>query len=157
MNSPVSSPRDPHEPFVTRVLREQPGCRAPLTLETRVLSELARRAALPWWQQAYAFWPAPIRVFFIVLSAVVAATCVAGLSIFFQGPAHNYAARFAAQYSGVAHAADGIVASFSTAHKLWRAVPPLWIYGSLAGLSTAYALLIGVGAAAYRALNAPRF
>jgi hypothetical protein len=49
-----------------------------------------------------------------------------------------------------------MVAGFNTGLTLWRAVPPLWIYGSLAMLGAAYGLLIGVGAAAYRTSNAPR-
>ena len=80
-----------------------------------------------------------------------------GVSVFFQGPAHHFAARFAAPFSGVAHAADGMLASFNTGLTLWRAVPPLWVYGGLAMLGAAYALLIGVVAAAYRTYNAPRF
>ena len=157
MNSPGNSPIDPQELFVSRVLREQPPRRAPVALESRVWAELARRATLPWWQQSYAFWPAPIRIAFLVASAVVAAALVVGVSVFFQGPAHHFAARFAAPFSGVAHAADGLVVSFSTALTLWRAVPPLWVYGGLAMLGAAYALLIGVVAAAYRTYNAPRF
>lgn len=157
MNSPGNSPIDPHEPFVSRVLREQPPRRAPVALKSRVWAELARRAALPWWQQSYAFWPAPIRIAFLVASAVVAAALVVGVSVFFQGPAHHFAARFAAPFSGVARAADGMVASFNTGLTLWRAVPPLWVYGGLAMLGAAYALLIGVVAAAYRTYNAPRF
>ncbi|NBQ57392.1 MAG: hypothetical protein EBU32_03175 [Opitutaceae bacterium] len=157
MKSPAHSPRDLHESFFTRVLRDQPPRRAPAALESRVRAELARRATLPWWQQSYAFWPAPIRIAFLVASAVVAAALVVGASVFFQGPAHHFAARFAAQFSGVARAADGIVVSFSTALTLWRALPPLWVYGGLAILGTAYGLLIGVGAAAYRTINVPRF
>jgi len=155
MKSPAHSPLDPYEPFVTRVLREQPPRRALVDIESRVLSELARRAALPWWQQSYAFWPAPIRAAFVILSAVVAAGCVVSLRVFLQNPQH-LVARFTAQYSGVAQAADGMVASFSAGLTLWRAVPPLWVYGSLALLGAAYVLLIGVGAVAYRTYNAPR-
>ncbi len=155
MKNPANSLIDPNESLVTRVLSEQPPRRAPVNLETRVWAELARRAVLPWWHQSYAFWPAPIRVVFIMLSAVLAAGCVAGLSVLFQGPAHNFAARFAAQFSGVDHAVDGMVASFSTTLTLWRAVPPIWVYGGLAMLGAAYGLLIGVGAAAYRTFNAP--
>ncbi|MEI8088116.1 MAG: hypothetical protein WCG63_00820 [Opitutaceae bacterium] len=157
MNTPANSPIDPHELFVSRVLREQPPRPAPIALESRVCAELARRAVLPWWQQSYAFWPAPILIAFLVASAVVAAALVVGVSIFFQGPAHHFAARFAAQFTGVARAADGMVVGFDTGLALWRAVPPLWIYGSLAMLGAAYGLLIGVGAAAYRTSNAPRF
>jgi preprotein translocase subunit SecF len=50
-----------------------------------------------------------------------------------------------------------MLASFNTGLTLWRAVPPLWVYGGLAMLGAAYALLIGVVAAAYRTYNAPRF
>jgi hypothetical protein len=156
MNPPANSPIDPPDPFVSRVLREQPSRCAPVALESRVWAELARRATLPWSQQSYAFWPAPIRAAFVILSAVVAAGCVVSLRVFFQNPQH-LVARFTAQYSGVAQAADGMVASFNTGLTLWRAVPPLWIYGSLAMLGAAYALLIGVVAAAYRTYNAPRF
>ena len=53
------SPTDPRqfEQFVGSVLRQQPLHQAPVTLEARVLRELALQAARPWWQLGFSRWP----------------------------------------------------------------------------------------------------
>jgi len=38
-------------------LRALPLVRAPAALQARVLAELARRQALPWWRQSFRDWP----------------------------------------------------------------------------------------------------
>src|SRR5471030_2753064 len=76
---PSSDHHDKLEQLISRTLREQPPRRAPRALEQRVLAELERRAALPWWRQSFAHWPLAARGSFFVLSAAVAALMVASL------------------------------------------------------------------------------
>jgi len=156
MNPPPNSPRDPLEAYVHRTLRAQPPRRAPRSLESRVLAELARQAALPWWHKSYAFWPAPVRAAFFVLSAIAAAALVAGLYYLSRGASQQFAAEFGARFGWLTRARETVAADSGTALAVWRAIPPLWLYGAAAVLAAAYATLIGVGAAAYRTFLAPR-
>ncbi len=71
MNEPSEADRE-HERLIERALRGLPMRRAPLTLESRVLGELQRRAALPWWRHSFAQWPPAARGTFVLLCAALA-------------------------------------------------------------------------------------
>ena len=58
------------------MLRNLPDRKAPAGLEARVLAEISRRAALPWWRKSFAHWPVAVRLGFLILSARVAAVAV---------------------------------------------------------------------------------
>lgn len=156
MNPLPENPRDPLEALVHRTLRAQPPRRAPRSLESRVFAELARQAALPWWHKSYAFWPAPMRAAFFVLSAIAAAALVAGIYFLSRGASQELASEVAGRFGWLAFAQETFSAISSRALSVWRAIPPLWLYGGAAVLAIAYATLLGVGAAAYRAFFAPR-
>jgi hypothetical protein len=116
------------ERLLDRTLHELPLRRAPFTLESRVLGELERRAALPWWRRSFAYWPLLARAAFLVicgglirLAFLAGATTVAG------------------------------VRSLSWA-SLARTEPPTWAYEGIAVCAVLYAVLFGLGAAVYRTL-----
>ena len=74
------------EQTLSQALRGLPLRRAPAGLEARVVNELARRAALPWWRASFANWPAGARVAFVVLcAALVAVTILGGVSAYLGG------------------------------------------------------------------------
>lgn len=140
------------EKLVHRALGELPDRRAPRTLETRVLAEISRRAALPWWRQSFAHWPLAVRAGFFVLSAAVAAALLAGLFLALRSAGSPAVAgalwqRFAwldalrSAGSGTAQAAGDV----------FGAIPQYWLYGTLAAIAALYAAIVGLGAAAYRA------
>jgi hypothetical protein len=156
MNPPPENPRDPLEVLVHCTLRAQPPRRAPRSLESRVFAELARQAALPWWHKSYAFWPAPMRVAFFVLSAIAAAALVAGVFFLSSGASLELASEVAGRFAWLSFAQETFSAISDRALSVWRVIPPLWLYGGAAVLATAYATLLGVGAAAYRAFFVPR-
>lgn len=159
MNLPPQNPtpRDPFEAIVTRTLGAQPPRRAPRSLEGRVLAELSRRAALPWWHKSYAYWPTAVRGGFFVLSALAAAALIAGLFMISHGVAPlQLADELADRVTGFAFARQLCTTAADTARVVWRAIPPLWLYGGAAFLAVTYATLVGVSAAAYRAFFAPR-
>ena len=134
------------EKLLHRALRDLPDRRAPLTLETRVLAEIGRRAERPWWRRSYLHWPAPMRGGFLVLSAAAAAGTVAGLFRLGQGPGTGL-------WNETVWQRFGWLISVGT--DLFRAIPPFWLYGGLAVLVACYAVLIGVAAAAYRTFFKP--
>jgi len=142
------------ERLIHRTLRELPPRRAPRSLEARVMAELERRAALPWWHQSYAHWPVAVRAAFFLGTAALAALLVAGLFSLTRGAGATQLA--ADGFAWLSLTRDLARTASDTAGALWRSIPPLWLYGTLATLAACYATLIGVGAAAYRTFRATR-
>jgi hypothetical protein len=148
---------DELEKFIHRTLRSLPDRHAPGTLEARVLAEIERRAAIPWWHKSYADWPVPVRAAFVVLSTAAAAALVLGWFAASRSPAGATVAGEVARRFGwfatVQAVGSGVI---EKAGLVWQAVPALWLYGALAFLAACYATLIGVGAAAYRTFTVHR-
>ena len=151
MNLPPENPRDPLETAIHRTLRAQPLRRAPRTLESRVLAELARRAALPWWHKSFAFWPAPVRAAFFVLSAVAAAAFVAGVYIVSANASQQLASEVAGRLGWLSFVHQLGSTAADTFMAVGRSIPTLWLFGGAVLFAGAYATLIGAGAVAYRA------
>ena len=145
------------ERAIHETLRALPPRRAPRTLEARVLAEHARVAALPWWHRSYAYWPAAVRVAFFVGTAALAALLAAALFTMTRNVSSaQLAAEVTHQFAGLTVAREFGQTMVNSAGAVWRAVPPLWLYGSLAAIAACYATLIGVGAAAYRTFRVQR-
>jgi hypothetical protein len=145
------------EDFVQRAVDGIPDRRAPHTLEARVLAEIDRRAALPWWRQSYAHWPMAARWAFLTASAGAAAILIAGVMMFFQNPGTVQAAGEVAQrFAWLGDAKDTLETLMYDARGVLLSIPTLWVYGTLAAVASCYATLIGVGAAAYKTFFARR-
>ena len=139
------------ERTLTQALKGLPLRRAPSTLELRVVDELERRAALPWWRVSFTHWPAAPRVAFVaVCIALVAATILGGVFAFAGDRSFDQAAALVLSwvqpFLAVMSSAGGV------ATLLVRVIPPLWLYGGLALGIMLYVALFGLGAAAYRTL-----
>ena len=153
------TPRDEQnlEQAIHRTLRALPQHSAPPALEARVLAEIARRAALPWWRQSFAHWPLAARAVFIVLCAGLAKLSIfATVWVMGDFDAVTFRNAFATQFGWVetTMAMARIVGDFFTV--VGRNIPPLWLYGGLGVIAVLYAAFLGLGAAAYRALYASR-
>src|SRR6266700_2968362 len=118
------------EQALNQALGGLPLRRAPGTLEARVVGELTRRAALPWWRVSFASWPVGARVAFVLIcAALVAATILGGASAYVGGRPWNEA--FALVLSW-AHPFLAVMSSVGgLAAMLLRVIPPLWLYGGL--------------------------
>ena len=139
------------------VLRRLPDRKAPSSLEGRVLAELSRRAALPWWRKSFAHWPSAVRLSFVLCSALAAFLGVSGLVALAgtQG-AHQVTGNISNSLAWLILARD-VVASFDgKARQILAAVPPLWLYGVAGGIALCYAALAAIGAATYRAITFSR-
>jgi hypothetical protein len=137
------------ERALAEAIKGLPLRRAPGTLELRVVDELERRAALPWWRVSFAHWPAAPRVAFVVVCiALVAATILGGVFAFLgDRPLSEAAAMMLSwvhPFLAVMSSAGGVAA------LLVRVIPPLWLYGGMALGIVLYVALFGLGAAAYR-------
>ena len=147
----IRRPEDADEALVERGLRALAPRRAPAGLETRVLAEVRRRAALPWWRRGIAHWPRAPRAALIVAS-------LASMSFVWRAGAWAVAcAEALARRAGapidllrdVLHVA---VAAQSSLRLFDGALPPPWMLGVLALAAVLYAALLGLGAFAYRTL-----
>jgi membrane-bound ClpP family serine protease len=153
MNTPTHRPasRDEQlERLAHQALRDQPLQRAPATLESKVMAEIARRAAAPWWQSSFAHWPMAARLVFLVMSVGFVKLGLEAASLVI-GPL-DPSARSAALFAEI----SWIHALFSSVGAVFRGLPVLWVYGGIAVLAGLYLMLFGVSAAAYRTLYASR-
>jgi hypothetical protein len=150
MNEPLESDGE-LERLVHGGLRELPMRRAPLSLESRVLEELQRRAALPWWRRSFARWPFAARVGFSLLCAGLAALAALG------------AARAVVDLGSLEASrtlsipwVSGLLALVDIARELMASLAALpapdWLYEVLGAAALLYAALFGLGITAYRTL-----
>lgn len=133
-----------------------PDRRAPSSLEARVLAELARRAALPWWRKSFAHWPAAVRALFFGGSAVAAAVLVSGLLLVVRHPGAVGLAGVPEPFAWLRAARDFVASADSSVRLVFAAVPRAWIYGAAGLLAACYAALGAIGATAYRAISFAR-
>lgn len=142
-------PNDDLERRLDRTLRALPLRRAPAALESRVLAELERRAALPWWRRRFDLWPLHARALFVALCGGLAGAIFLGgavavdriLALPWTHPALRimdstaHLVVLAARYSLAAHYAL-----------------PAWVYGAIAICAVLYGILFGLGAVVYRSV-----
>ncbi len=139
-----------NELLLDRLLRDLPLRRAPATLELRVFGQLERRAARVWWRRGFTAWPIVTRGAFVILCSAIV-VC----SIF--GPWATAGIRTlrgvgALATSWVHPAASAVAWASEFSVLLVRVIPPAWLYGVVAAGALLYAMLFGLGAAAYRML-----
>jgi hypothetical protein len=148
---------DKLEAAVHRALRSVPDRKAPSGLEGRVLAELGRLNALPWWRRSFAHWPLAARVVFFAGSAIAAALVVNALiMVGFSNVAHDLAAGVSQRLAWVSFARDISAAIGVKVRLVIGAIPALWLYGAVAAVALCYATLAAIGAAAYRAVSFAR-
>lgn len=144
---------DKLEKAIHETLRALPPRKAPSGLEARVLAEIARRDALPWWHRSWAYWPVAVRWAFLALSAALCAGMVAGCIALFRGTSFG-------MVSGVLTRPIETFGALATAVRttvgvgggLLSLIPPLWLYGGVAAITLLYATVFLAGATAYRTL-----
>jgi hypothetical protein len=137
-----------------RVLRGLPDRKAPSGLEARILAELSRRSALPWWRKSFAHWPSAVRLSFLALCVLAAVLLASGLVMLGKSNgAHALSGGFSNAYSWYLLARDIAVSARDRVASLAASVPSLWLYGGIAALAVGYATLAAFGAATYRVLR----
>ena len=157
MNLPPEHHSEKLERAIHQTLRALPLRRAPRSLETRVFAELARRAALSWWHQSFAHWPLPARAVFLLVSvALVKLTFMAAVWVTAGFDSAAFVAAFSAPVSWAQAGVSLVRGLTDFSAILFRNIPPLWLYGSVAFVAAMYAALFGLGAAAYRTLYVSR-
>jgi hypothetical protein len=142
---------DPLERLLDGALRGLPARRAPATLESRVLGELARRASQPWWRRSFGHWPTLARAGFVATCvAVVGFVLVGGSWMSSAVPSLHESGALSGVWLRQAAAITGAIGNLTP--SLVNAIPSVWLYVGLAAGALLYAFLFGLGAAAYRLL-----
>ncbi|MEO6993893.1 MAG: hypothetical protein ABI273_09710 [Lacunisphaera sp.] len=141
------------EKFIDRQLRDLPSHRAPVSLESRVLAAIERQAGIPWYHKSWSYWPAFVRLAFLVLAIGATAGFVAAFYFGFND----------VNASGVVAQAGEKLSFFTQLYQVatWIAglgaqvvssIPSIWLYGAAALVAALYGTFLGIGAAAYRVL-----
>lgn len=151
-----NSPED-LEKFIHQTLRSLPARRAPHSLESRVRAAIEARAALPWWKQSFASWPLAARVAFVLASAGIAKVAIMG-AVWAMGGVEGaqFVNSFSTSFAWLQTATNFAESIGDFCSTVYRAIPPLYLYGGLAFIGVMYTTLFGLGAAAYRVLYAPQ-
>ena len=144
---PNSNPED-LEKMIHRTLRSLPDRRAPRTLESRVLAAIEAQHAQPWWQQSFTHWPLAARGAFLLLSGMVAAALI--VMVFRSGPEANAVSALSGPMEIIRHIKATFAGISRFGSLVYRSIPPIWLYGSIAFLAAMYAALFGLSATAYR-------
>lgn len=145
------------ERMIHRTLRELPARPAPRSLETRVMAEIARRAALPWWRKSFTHWPLTARALFAVAClGLVKVALMGGVWVMAGFDPAQFREAFAQQFSWMQSGLVVVEAITGFFEIIGRNIPSLWLYGGLAVIATLYVTLFGLGAAAYKALQGQR-
>jgi hypothetical protein len=155
--NPDIEPSSRLERLVRTGLADQPLLQAPPSLKARVLAELARRAALPWWQRSLRHWPLGMKLAFIG-AALLAGRLLLG------GPAWPDASQAAAHLTTPGSPFAGLQslsgACFMMGALMQRVadvvlhqLPATWLYGGVGVLVMMYVMLAGIGVTVYRSLD----
>jgi hypothetical protein len=138
------------ERLIGSALRELPLRQAPTALESRVLEELERRAALPWWSRSIAHWPLAARAAFVAIC-----TGLAGAALL-AAPWAATGLEWLQESAASMPLAHEVVVLTSIAGELLalfaRTVPPVWVHDALTLSVLLYAAFFGLAVAAYRTL-----
>lgn len=155
--TPTPDPQENIERLIQQTLGELPPRRAPRSLERRVLAEIERRAALPWWRKSFVHWPVTARAGFILLcTGLMKLALMAGVWMMAGFDTAQFKEAFAQPFSWMESGLAIVRAITGFIEIMLRNIPPLWLYGGLVFFASMYAALFGLGAAAYRALRAER-
>jgi hypothetical protein len=146
------------ERLISKNLSALPTLKAPRSLQSRVWAELERRAALPWWHRSFRYWPISMRVVFVLTAMTVVWLALSGTAwTHAMQAATQLAAPVSSQLSwlqtiGSVFALLGTLCS-ELGDALLHRIPGAWLYGGIAVLIAMYAMLAGIGVAAYRTLE----
>jgi hypothetical protein len=145
------------ERVIARVLQKQPPRPAPPSLEDRVMTAIAQRAAPTWWQKGFLRWPLSLRLSFLLASAGFVR---AGLwlneqvAITLLGPGSTNVASVVAPGIGWMRTATDVASGLSEVVRVVSvSFLQSWLSGGGMALLLAYAMLLGLGALGLKVLR----
>jgi hypothetical protein len=141
------------EKLIDRACRELPVLGAPATLAGRILAEIERRAALPWWRRSFAHWPAGARAVFLGM-------CIAVILVTLSLPLTAALSTVHAPVTWALHTGATVFLLHTVlghvGGDLAHSVSPVWLHGAGLGICALYVLFAGLCATTYRTLYVNR-
>ena len=145
--------REKLEQLVDGLARSQPARRAPISLQARVLAQIAsQQVELPWWRKGFAHWPLVARGLFLIASYGFIRLALAGvMSVVDFVRSSNVAGVETLHRTG-----EAVSATVSLGSVVLHAIPPMWLYSGAAFGFALYTVLFGLSTFAYRTLYVQR-
>jgi hypothetical protein len=155
--SNYDQPPDHLERWIERHVQALALRRAPQELPARVVAELQRRAASPWWRKSFLYWPVVARIAFAALCLELAN---ASITLLRWLSAEPLSVEFSVMLSRPFTWTERLIEAVQRIQAFFELVlshlPIPWLYGGLLAVVLMYIALFGIGAAAYRALYSDR-
>ena len=128
------------DPALERVIHQElkklPTVKAPDRLKARVLEAVRARQSLPWWQQSFWHWPAPVRAVFLFLVGFIAMSLTGGTWFAGEVASDSTVARTVAEY----------MSPFTNAFVvMWRSFLQTLALWALALAGVMYLICVGAG------------
>ena len=137
------------EHLVDSVARAQPPRRAPVSLEVRVLAQIAlQQGQLPWWRKGFTHWPLVARGAFLIASYGFIRLALAGV----MSVVDFLRSSDVAGVETLHRTGEAVSATVALGSLVLHAIPSMWLYGGAAVGFALYAVLFGLGTFAYRTL-----
>jgi hypothetical protein len=145
--------REKLQQLIDGVARSQPARRAPISLQARVLAQIAsQQVQLPWWRKGFAHWPQVARGLFLIASYGFVRLALAGvMSVVDFVRSSNLAGGETLHRTG-----EAVSATVSLGSLVLHAIPPMWLYSGAAFGFALYAVLFGLSTFAYHTLYVQR-
>jgi hypothetical protein len=144
------------EQWTARQLRPLPLLRAPQEFSQRVIAELQRRAALPWWRKSFVHWSLPVQLGFMTLCLCLAKLSVALLRWLSTERSVELSGMLSRPLTWTERLIEAAQSLRSFCELVVSHLPTSWLYVGLLAVILLYGALFGIGATAYRTLYASR-
>jgi len=142
---------------IDRELKALPELKAPSTLLQRVWKTIEARRRLPWYQQSWSAWPAPLRAAALIILASFFASLCFGVWKLPDTEGYMTASHQAAGwFSGLAALWKALNALVGTLAQAVQLLGRGFLIGALAAVAMAWAMCLGVGTACVRLVLARR-
>lgn len=130
-------------------LRQLPPVAAPASLLPRVMSAIAARARLPWWQRAWWDWPLTAQgAFLLIALAIVGA--VSGGGVMLDEGVSNYSQQVAERFGIVTSLWETVLTILNAAGSLLEKIgQPLLLYAAIF-VGLLYLMCLGLGTVCVR-------
>jgi hypothetical protein len=137
------------EALLDAELKQLPPITAPASLLPNVLSAIAARAELPWWQRAWWDWPLTAKAAFLLLALTIAGVFSGGGVMLDEGVSH-YSQQVTERLGPVKSIWDAVATLLTVTWSLVdKFGQPFFLYAAI-GIGLLYLAFLGLGTVCVR-------
>jgi hypothetical protein len=134
------------EAVISRELKALPNLRAPRSLATRVMATIEQRQAVPWYRQAWQYWPLPLRaVAVLVLVASFSGLCFLSWQFVRTPDFAAASSRVGSLFGSLGVIWNALGVLISALFLAVKNVNPALLIGCGVALALGYAMCLGLG------------